>query len=188
MNAPKIDRKRILDTFPPGFPDFDKVDSQTVIPCRDELMEVLKTSPTSGLDESFSLSVRRTIYGENVHINMQSNIPKFTVKRNGQEMEVESEEIVVGDLVMIEEGNFITFDGICVSKTEGRVLIDESQMTGEVLGVSPAFGTRIWSGTTVIQGKCWVIAVFVGPHCAYGRLMYNLQPMDHPTKGKCTIM
>ena len=53
---------------------------------------------------------------------------KVKVKRNGQIKEVKMEEIVVGDVVILDSGDGIPADGYLV---EGSLSIDESRLNGE---------------------------------------------------------
>lgn len=51
------------------------------------------------------------------------------VVRNGEEMQILDSEILVGDLVIMQSGLPLSFDGILVG---GELSIDESKLTGEV--------------------------------------------------------
>ena len=58
--------------------------------------------------------------------------PKAVVVRDGQEVEVATAEVLVGDTVIIRPGNKIPVDG---EVTEGRSQVDESMLTGESMPV-----------------------------------------------------
>lgn len=51
-----------------------------------------------------------------------------TIERNGVELEVPIEEVVVGDLILVKPGEKLPVDGEVV---EGMTAIDESMLTGE---------------------------------------------------------
>jgi len=55
--------------------------------------------------------------------------PVATVIRDGQEQEVDPNEIVIDDLLRIGPGDQIVVDGVLVS--QGRVDLDESLLSGE---------------------------------------------------------
>ncbi len=59
--------------------------------------------------------------------------PKCTVIRNGETVEIKSEDVVVGDSLMVEEGTTIAADGKIVHSNDFSV--DESLLTGESLSV-----------------------------------------------------
>ena len=54
---------------------------------------------------------------------------KMTVIRNGEQVELHQDKLVVGDIVMLTEGMEIPTDGFLIKSSE--VTIDESAMTGE---------------------------------------------------------
>ncbi|MEZ4530514.1 MAG: hypothetical protein R2855_05725 [Thermomicrobiales bacterium] len=60
------------------------------------------------------------------------------VVRNGSEIDVPLEAVVVGDLVRVRPGEKIPVDGTIV---EGRSTLDESMLTGESLPVGRGRGT-----------------------------------------------
>ena len=55
--------------------------------------------------------------------------PKSTVIRNGEQIKIPTEEIVVDDIVVLEEGEIISVDGILISANDFSV--NESILTGE---------------------------------------------------------
>lgn len=60
-----------------------------------------------------------------------------TVRRNGIEVRVQSVDVMVGDIAMLDLGSKVPADGIFISGTDTR--IDESSLTGEADAVrSPA--------------------------------------------------
>ncbi len=71
------------------------------------------------------------------------------VERNGQEMEIAIDEVVVGDVVLVKPGAKIPVDGKIV---EGTTSIDESMITGEPIPVDKVVGDLVTSGTINNQG------------------------------------
>jgi Ca2+-transporting ATPase len=70
------------------------------------------------------------------------------VRRDGQALEVDAEELVPGDVVLMEAGNRVPADGrICVAAT---LEIEEAALTGESLPV--AKGTEAVAGEEVALG------------------------------------
>ncbi len=74
---------------------------------------------------------------------------KAIVIREGKEIEVNPEEIKVGDIVKITPGEKIAADGIIV---EGSGYVDESLLTGETKPVLKKVGDELYTGTTNIDG------------------------------------
>ncbi|CYU54826.1 copper-transporting ATPase [Streptococcus suis] len=62
------------------------------------------------------------------------------VLRNGQEVQLALEEVVVGDIVIVRPGEKIAVDGVVV---EGQSTVDESMLTGESLPVSKSIGDQV---------------------------------------------
>jgi Ca2+-transporting ATPase len=88
--------------------------------------------------------------------------PKSKVIRNGEIIEIPSEEIVIGDLIQTEEGTFIPADGIIVQSNDFS--INESVLTGESLSVfknEKSENNQVSQGTIVTSGLaiCKVTAI-----------------------------
>ncbi|WP_024417874.1 heavy metal translocating P-type ATPase [Streptococcus suis] len=81
------------------------------------------------------------------------------VLRNGQEMQVPIEEVVVGDQVIVRPGQQIPVDGQVL---EGQTRVDESMLTGESLPVKKALGDNVFGGTLNQQGAITMQATKVG--------------------------
>jgi len=67
------------------------------------------------------------------------------VLRDGKELDIEIDEVRVGDIVIVRPGEKIPVDGIV---TEGRSGVDESMLTGEPLPVDKGPGDEV-TGATV---------------------------------------
>ncbi len=73
-----------------------------------------------------------------------------TVVRDGKETVVASEDVVVGDRVVVRAGESVPVDGVVV---EGSALIDESAITGEPVPVEKAIGDKVTGAT--VSGSGW---------------------------------
>jgi cation-transporting ATPase E len=95
--------------------------------------------------------------------------PKATVMRDGQAQEIRPEEIVLGDLLILQAGDQILVDGQIVG--EGRVEVDESLLTGESDLVPKAHGDQVFSGSHCVSGTAYFEATKVGRDTVAYRLV-----------------
>ncbi len=89
--------------------------------------------------------------------------PTATVLRDGARLEIPAEEIVVGDLFVLEEGARVPADGRLVRAAELR--IDESSLTGESVGVAKNADAVLPSDTPLAERENMV---FMSSHVQSG--------------------
>ena len=94
--------------------------------------------------------------------------PRALVLRDGIEIRIPSHELVVGDLVIIREGDRIPADGYLVSCT--NLSVDESMLTGESLSITKNASDGIFSGTLVVKGHGRAIIDQTGPDTEMGKI------------------
>jgi len=70
--------------------------------------------------------------------------PTARVIRDGQELEVPVEEVVVGDILQIRPGEKIPVDGVLI---EGSAVVDEGMITGESIPAEKMTGEKLIGGT-----------------------------------------
>jgi len=85
--------------------------------------------------------------------------PVAIVIREGHEMEISTEEVVLDDILVLETGNQICADSIVV---EGSIEVNESLLTGESDAIIKNPGDSLFSGSFVVSGKCKVRVDKVG--------------------------
>ncbi|WP_282050460.1 cation-translocating P-type ATPase [Maribacter aquivivus] len=102
--------------------------------------------------------------------------PKSRVIRNGAVVEIDSQDIVVGDFLMVEEGTTISADGIIVHSNDFSV--NESILTGESLSVyKDAISTDnlIFTGSTVASGLAIAQITAIGNLTKLGKIGKSLE-------------
>jgi magnesium-transporting ATPase (P-type) len=82
------------------------------------------------------------------------------VRRDGRLRTVDAEELVTGDVVVLEPGDRVAAD-MRVLVAHGLTL-DESLVTGESVPAPRDVGDRIMAGTFVVQGECDAVVVAIG--------------------------
>jgi Cu+-exporting ATPase len=90
------------------------------------------------------------------------------VLRDGVEVDMPSDEVEVGDLVLIRPGESIPVDGEVV---EGYSAVDESMITGESIPVEKAVGAKVIGGTVNRSGVLRFEATQVGKDTALSRII-----------------
>jgi P-type Cu2+ transporter len=94
--------------------------------------------------------------------------PSATVIREGQEVELPSSEIVVGDIVRLKPGDRVPVDGVVKS---GASSIDESLVTGESIPVAKAVGDELVGGSVNQSGTLTLEATKIGADTALGQII-----------------
>lgn len=97
---------------------------------------------------------------------------KAIVVRDGQELEVDTAEVLPGDRVRIRPGQRVPIDGTVL---EGRSSIDESLVTGESLPVERAVGEQVVAGSVNGDGTLLIEAVGTGSETVLGRIIELVQ-------------
>ena len=102
--------------------------------------------------------------------------PSTKVIRNSIVEEISSEDLVIGDCIMIEEGTCISADGIIVSSNDFSV--NESILTGESLAVYKDNSKKdncIYSGTTIASGLAIAKVTAIGNETKLGKIGESLE-------------
>jgi P-type Cu+ transporter len=90
------------------------------------------------------------------------------VVRDGQDVEIPTADVQVGDLVRIRPGERIPVDGVVV---DGASTVDESMLTGESVPVEKRASTRVFSGTVNGTGSFVFRAERVGSETTLARIV-----------------
>lgn len=110
--------------------------------------------------------------------------PTASVIREGQELEITPDELVLGDLLVLRAGDQILVDGVVFG--EGKVEVDESLLTGESDLIPKVAGDHVFSGTTCVSGMAYFEATQVGTETVAYKLIIGarsfrkvLTPLQH---------
>jgi Cu+-exporting ATPase len=94
------------------------------------------------------------------------------VIRDGKEMDLPVEEVLVGDVIQVRPGEKVPVDGVIV---EGSSAVDESMLTGESLPVSKKMGDEIIGATLNKTGAFKFRATKVGKDTALAQIVKMVQ-------------
>lgn len=122
-----------------------------------------------------------SLYQESRSKNALEKLKEYTqpiskVIRDGKVEEIKSEEIVIGDSLMVEEGTSIAADGIIVHSNDFSV--NESILTGESLSVYKDPNSKIpiiFKGTTVTSGLAIASITTIGNATQLGKIGKSLE-------------
>jgi heavy metal translocating P-type ATPase len=103
------------------------------------------------------------------------------VRRNDQVVEVASEEVQVGDTVIVKPGGRIPVDGIVLG---GRSFVEQAAITGEAMPVEKASGDGVYAGTINQSGALEIAAQKLGRDTTFGRI---IEAVERAEKSRAPI-
>lgn len=125
-----------------------------------------------------------SLYQDSRSRNALEKLKNFTqakckVIRDGITEEINSEDLVIGDSLIVEEGTSIVADGIIVHSNDFSV--NESILTGESLSVSKDKDSEdhfVYKGTTVASGLAIVTITAIGNETKLGKIGKSLESIE----------
>ncbi len=94
------------------------------------------------------VSKRKTTSAIHALLNLKPKTANLL--KDGEEIEVDVDEIVIGDYLVVRPGESIPMDGIII---EGHSSLDEAMLTGESLPVDKTIDDEVIMGTLNINGR-----------------------------------
>ncbi len=117
---------------------------------------------------------------------------KAAVRRDGGKKDIPVEEIVPGDIVILEGGDIIPGDGLIMESKD--LFVDEAILTGEafpvekmvsVLPPDSPLGQRtnaLWMGTNVVSGSATALVINTGKGTEFGKVSERLKLKPQETE------
>src|SRR5881398_4225492 len=90
------------------------------------------------------------------------------VRRGGEERELGTNEVVVGETIIIRPGERIPADGVVI---KGHSFVDQSSITGESLPVEKVEQTKVFAGTINKDGVLEVCIEKIGRDTTFGKII-----------------
>jgi len=101
--------------------------------------------------------------------NLMGLQPKeVTAIRNGEEVTIPLDEILLGEMIVLKPGDKVPVDG---KVKKGVSFIDESMISGEPIPVSKSKGDLVFSGTINQQGSLRIIAKKIGKETVLSQII-----------------
>lgn len=91
-----------------------------------------------------------------------------TVLRDGERLTLPVDDVLVGDLVVIQSGEKVAVDGKVVS---GQAFINEAAITGESVPANKRTDDTVYSGTILDHGYIEVIAEKIGDDTTFAKII-----------------
>src|ERR1022692_2685109 len=90
------------------------------------------------------------------------------VRRNGEVLEIASDQVQVGETVIVKPGGHIPVDGTVLS---GHSFVEQAAITGEAMPVEKASGDAVYAGTINQSGALEIAAQKLGRDTTFGRII-----------------
>ena len=105
---------------------------------------------------------------------------KYRVNRDNEIINIDSEEIVLGEYLHLNLGDQVPVDAEII---EGSIEVDESLLTGESDNIFKTTNDKIMSGSNVVSGSCLVRAIAVGEDSYINKLAKSTKEFKkYPSK------
>ena len=105
---------------------------------------------------------------------------KYRVNRDNEIINIDSEEIVLGEYLHLNLGDQVPVDAEII---DGSIEVDESLLTGESDNIFKTTNDKIMSGSNVVSGSCLVRAVAVGEDSYINKLAKSTKEFKkYPSK------
>ncbi len=110
----------------------------------------------------------------------QMTVTTVRITRDGKEKEIDSKELVPGDIIFLEEGNKVPADAELIHSLHFEV--DESSLTGEPIAIekdaTEEANKFIYLGTTVVRGRATALIRTTGMKTKFGAIAAKLSTMQ----------
>jgi Cd2+/Zn2+-exporting ATPase len=96
--------------------------------------------------------------------------PESALKQmeNGEFVEVEVDEVDVGDVLLVKTGAKVPVDGTVLT---GEGSVNEASITGESIPVGKEKGSNVFAGTILDNGTIQIVADRVGEDTTFGKII-----------------
>ncbi len=93
---------------------------------------------------------------------------EVAVRRTGEIRTIATDDLAVGDAILVAPGGRIPVDGVVLS---GHSFADEARITGESMPVEKTVGARVFAGAINQSGALEVRAERIGRDTSYGKII-----------------
>ncbi len=125
------------------------------------------------------ISIYQEFRSRNAILSLKKiSAPHVKVLRNGKLISIQTEEIVVNDIVYVEEGDVVSADGKIIFSNDFS--LNESILTGESFPVekNKESHPEVFRGTLVVSGSAYIATEAVGLATMFGKIGLSLQQVE----------
>jgi Cu+-exporting ATPase len=109
-------------------------------------------------------------------------IPRsVTVRGAGGIRETSTDELRVGDSVLVNPGGLVPIDGTVIS---GHSFVDQARITGESMPVEKLTGSAVFAGTINQSGALEIRVERIGRDTSYGRI---IEAVEHAERSRAPV-
>ena len=140
----------------------------------DAIVLLLAYIPVTAVDVVLDLRTRKALSALKATFKLSAK-----VFRDGTIHEIAKHEIVIGDVIIFEEGQSLPADGTILEAQ--NISINESALTGESIPVEKSAGQPFFGGTTILQGSGLGKIEQTGIKTRFGKIAELLQDTQSET-------
>ena len=107
------------------------------------------------------------------------------VKRDNEILEINSEDLTIGDIVILEEGNKVPADLILIDVNE--LTCDESNLTGEADAIQKEVTDELYMDSNILSGNGIGVVKSIGMNTQIGEIAKIVQEDDEDTPLKAKV-
>lgn len=134
----------------------------------DALILLAAYVPVTAVDVLLELRTQRVLR------SLRSNLStKAHVLRDNTILEIPTKDIVLGDVLVFDEGQSLPADGSILEASS--MTINESALTGESLPIEKSIGSPFFAGTTLMQGRGLGLVEKTGRKTQFGKIASLLE-------------
>ncbi len=104
-----------------------------------------------------------------------------TIRDAGGIREASTDELRVGDSVLVNPGGLVPIDGVVIS---GRSFVDQARITGESMPVEKLPGSLVYAGTINQSGALEIRVERIGRDTSYGRI---IEAVEHAERSRAPV-
>ena len=95
--------------------------------------------------------------------------------------EVSTDDLRVGDFVLVNPGGLVPIDGVVIS---GHSFVDQARITGESMPVEKVSGSVVYAGTINQSGALEIRVERIGRDTSYGRI---IEAVEHAERSRAPV-